>query len=287
MAPLVDAAHPYRHGDGSPRLRKSWVLYLDGLGTKERAKTVTDIDLQKRLAPEGWYHRFLYHGNQATLRRALYFTDNVVVGCPADGKDRDALVALNELTWGACTYVVGMALQAGIAFRGALTFGPAYIDDLVLEDDLASVRAAHGFGLVEAVQLEEEVAIFPRIVVGPTAVAEVQRLTETSEILPGPAPASEDWLSDENGVVFLNHLGSELVFDPNLNLSEAGLSLTQVVDGYETFIHNGLTSKTPGVRRKYEWLAGYYNRVVGATGLGAPIPGFTAALLRGVRPLGV
>ena len=48
---LSPAQHPYKHPDGSPRLRNSWVLYLDVLGTKERARNLTDEMLRDRFLP--------------------------------------------------------------------------------------------------------------------------------------------------------------------------------------------------------------------------------------------
>jgi hypothetical protein len=166
--------HPYQYDDGRPRLRPSWVLYLDALGTKERAQTITEAELSKQLAPEGWYHRFLHHANEAEHQRALYFTDNVVVGVPADDESRNPLVSLNELLLGAATYVVGMAIESGLAFRGAVAFGRAYIDDVVVRDRLAVVQAAHGPALVEAVMLEATARV-PRIVISRSVLEEVDR----------------------------------------------------------------------------------------------------------------
>jgi hypothetical protein len=256
--------HPYQHADGRPRIRNSWVLYLDALGTKDRAATLTDDILRERLRPEAWYHRFLFHGNQAEHRRALYFTDNIVIGVPADDDARHPAVTLTELLTGAASYVVGMAIEAGIAVRGGIAFGPAYIDDVVLHDPLASVQAAHGSALVEAVHLEETKARVPRVIIGSSVIAEVQRLASE----PGAAVIPPTyWLRDDEGLIFLDHLGLELLFEPTM---ATDMPRADLLTRYANFVNAGLTTGGAPVG-KYEWLANYHDAIVQQHGVGVPI----------------
>jgi hypothetical protein len=247
--------HPYQHVDGSPRLRDSWLLYLDALGTKARANSLTDAVLRERFGLEAWKHRFLFHRNQAEHRRALYFTDNVVVGVPADAEARDPIVTLFEMLDGAASYVVGMAIEAGITVRGAVTFRPAYIDDVVVHDPLASVHAAHGRALIEAVQIEEARARVPRVVIASSVIAEVRRCGAQRGLAP---LAARHWLVDDDGVVFLDHLGSELLFEPTM---ASDIPRDELLRRYARFISAGLKAGGPSLS-KYEWLRSYYDWAV-------------------------
>lgn len=256
--------HPYQDDDGRPRLRDSWVLYLDALGTSARAATLNNETLRRHLDPEAWYHRFLYHQNLQRRRRALYFTDNVVVGVPTDEDVGRSLRSLGELLQGAATYIVGMAIEANVAMRGAISFGPAYIDDVVFDDPLAAVRAAHGSALVEAVGLEKDARV-PRVMISPSVIAEVQRLAVNDDLALA-LPPSSDWLTDDEGVTFLDHLGSELVFDPNP--SHPGRpKRAAILSRYAKFISAGI-ERGEATKAKYEWLANYHDFVVQTHGVG-------------------
>jgi hypothetical protein len=237
---------------------------MDALGTSETAKTLTESQLRSRLRQEDWYHRFVYHKNEARYLRALYFTDNVVVAAPADEEaDRASASPLQVLTGmlvGAATYLVGMVVDAGLAYRGALTFGPAYVDTAVSDDSLADVHMAHGWGIVEAATLEHT-ANYPRIAISDAAQQELHRRTAGSVL--GFLAAT--FLRDErDGIVFLDHLSQAFAMEPVLDIRgpghEAGITVAELAATYRAFILNGLEARGR-VRQKYEWLAAYYNYV--------------------------
>jgi hypothetical protein len=269
------SGHPYRDEDNQPILRDSWVLYLDALGTSEAAKSLTNERLRARISPEVWYHRFLHHGNEMSYQRALYFTDNVVVAMPADDQALiNPVQGVGALLQSAATYIVGAAIEDHRACRGAIAFGPAYVDNDVLDDDeLAMVQMAHGPGLIDAVHTEEKLAIFPRLVVTESTLTVLARLADR----PGHLPPMVDLLRGEaDHLVFLDHLGSEMRFGPSLGIRgpghPEGMALADLMAEYRSFIVEGL-ALTESIRTKYEWLSRYYNYTVDQFEVGARLEG--------------
>lgn len=125
---------------------------------------------------------------------------------------------------------------------------------------LAAVQAAHGAALVEAVEFEERFAVFPRVVVAPSAVQKVRDLAAGSDPLLRSEP-ERDWLIDNDGTVFLNHLKDVLAFDPNPDLK---LRREEVMARYREFVTAGLASSDQRIRSKYVWLATYFNHMEGS-----------------------
>lgn len=76
------------------------------------------------------------------------------------------------------------------------------------------------------------------------------------------------WLQDDEGIVFLNHLASELVFDPSLTTR---LPRTELLARYVQFIEAGLGNPDASIAGKYLWLAEYHDHVVRALDFGASV----------------
>lgn len=264
--------HPYRDDEGRPRLRTSWVLYLDSMGTKAAAVSLTDERLRQRIELEEWYHRYLHHKNEGLHQRALYFTDNVVIAAPADEAAPIAPVRMAEsLLLGASTYVVGLAVEAGLAYRGAMSIGPAFVDERAVDHDLADVHMAHGSGLVDAVVLEETVARVPRVVIADRVLAEI-----SSELAGTRLPIFTPTIlrDDSDGTFFLDHLGMQLGLEPNLDVGRpsrsTGMPRVELLERYRQFVLAGLAEPSK-VRAKYLWLAAYYNWTIERFGIGEPV----------------
>lgn len=241
------------------------------MGTRNAAASVTDDYLRERLGLEQWYHRFLHHKNASRHQRALYFTDNVVVAAPADDDtELDPILTLQSMLWGAATYVVGLAIDTGLAYRGAVAFGPAYVDETAIADDLAEVHMAHGSGLIEAVDLEENCANYPRVVLAPGVIREVRQRLKSVQL---PMFGVRLLRDESDDVVFLDHLGSALYSDPNRDVGRdrSGMRLNELLDRYRSFILAGL-AHDGNVHSKYLWLARYFNATLVKYEIGQPIP---------------
>jgi hypothetical protein len=99
------------------------VLYLDALGTKAVAVTITDDDLYNITNAEAWYRRFLHHRNLDDIQQSLYVTDDVVVARPDDCGCGESLQSVFDLLLGVRVYVIGTALEIGRVVRGGFARG--------------------------------------------------------------------------------------------------------------------------------------------------------------------
>ncbi len=267
-------AEPYQDENDWPRLRPSWVLYLDALGTKEEANNITDDSLRDLALAESWYRRFLHHENLEQVQRSLYFTDDIVVARPDDSGDAASLAGFFDLLLGVSVYVVGMAVDLGRAVRGGFSRGPACIDTRPLARDGAALfSVAHGEGLISAVVLEQQRAKVPRIVLGDRARAHIEScLLAEGDPAPLIQPRPRVVRDKKDGEVFVDHLGWVMQdTEPNLNLRDGNgepMQRAEIMGRYRQFVMSGLDH--PAAADKYRWLAGYHDYIVGLAELGVP-----------------
>lgn len=134
------------------------IAYIDLLGTRERLMKEPSSEFFKEI-----YYQFLIADRIIPdLERFLQFdirikifSDNILVAIPVENpsNNNEVLSAYRCL----CDYIrlpLCSFVKKGILFRGAITIDKLYINDLM----------AWGNGLVCVVDLEEKVAIYPRIV---------------------------------------------------------------------------------------------------------------------------
>mgnify|MGYP001252823322 CR=1 FL=1 len=265
---MTTPSGPYQDAQGRPRLRHSWVYYVDALGTREAARDLTEKTLRARLAPEGWYHRFVHHGNLTARQAALYFTDNIVVAAPADDEIDYPSNTLGDMLNGLASYIVGMAIESNIAYRGGVSIGPAFVADrLIMGDDLAMVGAAHGQAIIDTVLLEEHRAQVPRVVIDDAVIERIRWLIAPDPLGIFSAPIARD---TADGTVFLGHLRAVLGFDP-VQLTDPRLdpiSRAALLTRYRGFIIAGM--EKPYVYGKYLWLARYFNATLADQTLNLP-----------------
>lgn len=224
---------------GQPVLRESIVLYVDELGTAASLAKMTDADLSSVLQDHSDVGWFLHSTDMDEFQRSAPFSDNTVVGAPlTDADDGGAFPQV----FSAATYQLNLAVR-GRFLRGALATGPLYIADGFVT----------GQGLVDAVKLEENEAVFPRVI--------IQRklwygfIRESLPYAdPYTSPENRYVLLDADGELFVNYLGA-LSEDDYEGAVENGLQLHRDVvaaklDEYRT---------NERVRRKYAWVALYHN----------------------------
>jgi len=144
----------YSDDASEPTLLPSFVVYLDELGTSARLGGMTNDDLRADLRAYDDLRWFLDDDSTdwaADIQRVLYFSDNLVVAAPVDVATDNCDFGLFYHIWAAGAYQLNMALR-GRVLRGGITVGDAYADDTFVT----------GPALLEAVRLEEEVAVNPR-----------------------------------------------------------------------------------------------------------------------------
>lgn len=252
---LAEARRLYTGSGGQQVLRRSFAVYLDGLGTKAAIATLDDKMLNYQITLLDRF-RWLLHdeGWQEGYQRFLSFTDNVVVGVPVE-EDTSGAEELSNLLDSVERYQVSLAGR-GQFMRGGVAVGNLYIDD----------RLATGPALVDAAILEEEIAIYPRVVLSDACVELI--VEDLATCVKQQMPSWDDLLLvDADGVVFLNYLTSisqdDLFFyeedeeEDSMDELEAGLMAHRyaVEEKLRKF------AAPSRIREKYRWVADYHDYV--------------------------
>lgn len=246
-------ADAYTDVDGGPILAQSFALFIDALGTKATAASLTTQKLGDLLERRSKYLFMLDDNHIANVQRTAMFTDNIVVG-HADASDLGFL----RTCFHAAAYQLGATL-VGEFQRGGMAFGPMYVGDGIV----------HGQALMDAYELETSVAEYPRIVLSPG----LRRRLVNVASQPLAADVNADvvkrmFVLDEDGDVFLDYLRVMSDFEagvPSFGFDELG----EALDVHKQHVEAQLEkAHSASVRAKYVWLADYHNWAVSDLGVG-------------------
>ena len=226
---------------GEPRLAMCAVLFIDLLGVREMnaSPDVDDHLVRLERAVTGMYRNFLRADSPWP---AAFFSDTLVLASPVDDEDAEES-AIGGLVIQAAWLQLNLIAQ-GFFARGALSLGAFHIREGLL----------FGPALVEAYELESQVAVHPRVVLGQTAVAS-QREALHFYASAAESPQNALLLRDRDDQVFINYLG--LLFDEPEDPRPA-LAL------HRDAIRAALAQHRGDKRRweKYRWVGEYHNHVV-------------------------
>lgn len=256
MSHLVNTAsikNPYIGSKGRPLLKNSVVVYIDILGYGETIREVhkagkdkkflalfrqTLNDLQEillcdQVEKETGMHRF----------EIRTFTDNVVIGIPVTNSVSQHL---HECFWKVAHIQLELVLS-GFFVRGAIAVGPVFIDNDIV----------FGKGLLEAYQVERNLARDPRIVL--TAVARDRVLANARQEFrkyghPRMSTLSQFLLRDADGQVYLNYLKT---LNSDVHEDRDFKEMFQHRDMVESRLKESIGK--PSIWSKYAWVANYHN----------------------------
>lgn len=156
----------YLDEQGSPRIRRSVVAFIDMLGFSNMSIASHDADasqhlLEKIAAAVEDSRRYVRETMAEETARSTartwslkYFSDNLVLGVPSDDDEAHASQTIAFVLRCAQRYQLRMSFN-GFFIRGAITDGL-----LCLSDDII-----FGPTLVESYQLESKTAVVPRILI--------------------------------------------------------------------------------------------------------------------------
>jgi hypothetical protein len=219
---------PYR-SDRDAALLPSLVAYVDTLGSRNAMAVLTNAGLHEQLA--------LFDETKRMLRAAdvpkivVSFSDNLAIASPLG--DMKTVGQLGILINAVARYQCQMLRQSKFT-RGGLAAGPLHArDDVII-----------GPALVSAVDLEEELAIFPRVIVDETTLELVQGIWRDSSF--------SSLAVDGDGRVFIDYLRGELSY------ADAIPDIRNVI----TSALNSEVARSGRIREKYVWLAQYFNWAV-------------------------
>lgn len=231
-----------------------FIAYVDILGFKEIVKKAKGNDeYQKSISKVLNYIANIrtdnYHGEWAKYgitNDVAVFSDSIIVSYPCDRSSHgDGLYNLLMDLVHLCIVLI----RNGIFVRGGITVG-----DVIHDQNIC-----WGPALIDAYELEEENAVFPRIIIDKKAIARGKELY--AKYNPSPYEKDGDDLNqlillDEDGAYYLDYLSQWDEFD--------------YVDDYNNWLdhirvdveENWKNAVCPRIKMKYVWYAHYYNNTV-------------------------
>lgn len=246
----------YSDSEGHPILRESFASYIDELGTKEAVLSMTDEDLRRNIADQDQLRSFL-DPSESRLdpdhefdEKVLTFSDNIVIGAPV--MDLPEIWGDRGLFWQVSSlsmYLLNQALRKRF-FRGGVALGQLYMDHSYVA----------GPALIQAVLLEEKVAIFPRVVLSEdcSALAREHLLHHSGGDSFG-SPYNSCLLQDQDGLLFVNYLGALLEEEA---YEDDGSIETGLADHRDAVLARAAAAgDDPRITAKYRWLVDYHNWV--------------------------
>ncbi len=191
--------NPYFDANGSPRLIKSIVAFIDIIGFKNlieeanRNGTLANEMMRLRQAFDYSFGHMqdipsprpsvVEHDKRAWEVKA--FTDNIAIGFPLVRYD-DAEAEFCEIMTRLSFFQFDM-LRKGYAIRGAISVGETYVDNELF----------FGHALIEAYNAESTEACYPRITLAKSAMDHLRQYrSDYSDIL----------AEDSDGYIFINYL---------------------------------------------------------------------------------
>jgi len=230
-------------------LRRSFVIYIDELGTRSAAESMTDEDLRRNIADHDRLRGMLSDrdGIFDDAERMLTFSDNIVIGSPTLADPE--LYGDEGQFFGIVSVAVYLLNQAvlGRFYRGGIAVGDLYIDDSYVA----------GPALIEAVDLEEKVANSPRVLLSETSASlALAHLRHHSGGDPWADPYNRYLLRDADGRLFVNYLGAAAEDEPYI---EGAVEDALARHRDAVLVRAASAPPDPKVTAKYEWLVGYHN----------------------------
>ena len=243
----------YTSSEGKKLYRKSFCAYFDILGFSnkiqnedleffEKYLTVLDTEIKYLDKTHDFYDRDGYKTFELKI-----FTDNFVLGYPwQDQFGESELGYLYEVL----SHIQFNFIKNGIFIKGAISLSKLFMDENIVL----------GNALIEAYQLEDKKAIYPRIILSDDAQKVVKEHIGYYGN-PKDSPQSNQYLKDKDGYYFVNYLYG--LIDDSLDYrgyeDYAHIS-TELIE-HKKAVEFGLTenSKNYRVFEKYVWTANYHN----------------------------
>jgi hypothetical protein len=238
----------YKNEKGEKLYRKSFCVYFDILGFSEKIKNddqdffetyLTTLDNEVKYLNE----QHDLDGSQGFKSFELkIFTDNFVIGYPwydefGESELGDIFDAISHLQ-------VSFALS-NIFIRGAIALSDLYMDENIVL----------GQALLEAYNLENKLATFPRIIIS-EQVFDVVKKHIGFYADKKTSPQNSEYLIDIDGQVFINYLTS--IVD---NYHTAPDKVGELLLKHKTIIIENLNKNKENYKllEKYQWIADYHN----------------------------
>jgi len=246
---------PYFDEDGQPILRDSFFAFTDILGFREAMKAAHQDNREDELLGKltgalnevrevvDWRATSNAFKGEVIYWQHKFFTDNLVIGYPIfdDTGESEFGHIISMLQW---TQL--LMAQKGLFLRGGLGYGRVHVGpDIVV-----------GMPLLNAYEVEQNVARWPRIVL---CEAAMQKVTEHLGYYVNSswAPQNRELLVDSDGEVFVNYIEAAWV-DWDVVIWDA---IARHRDAVERCLDH--CEDQEDIRKKYTSVAQYHNYFCG------------------------
>jgi len=237
----------YYDENGSPRLVRSYCVFVDFLGFRHEIKTAVQSGKEEEI-----FHRFMRTVEPEIQRIIVPSDDDTLEGWPRmwDAKVFTDNVVLGYALWsGHGENEFGHALfqllefQLSVALQGHFVRGGWAVGKLFMNQN-----TVYGTALIDAYDLESKEADVPRILLS----AEMKDFVFRHMAFHSEPPQCEHLMIDGKGAVMTNYL-SETVVDGGVEWA--------MLEQHAKVITERLTEHAGSerVRSKYLWLASYHN----------------------------
>jgi hypothetical protein len=230
----------YQFKKGKKRQRKSFCAYLDVLGFRQKIKDNDFIFLKNYLSTLDSELQDIDKNPRMNEFELKIFTDNLVFGYPwNDVYGEGELGTIFDIL---AHIQVSFALS-DVFFRGAIALSNLYMDENVV----------FGPSLVEAYNLETEMAIYPRIILSKNVITVIKKHTNYYAD-PKKSPQYTEYLKDIDGLYFVNYL--QIIID-----RYDCVEVLKILTKHKDVIVKNLTQHTHNYKlwNKYAWSANYHN----------------------------
>ena len=188
------------------RAEDAVVAFIDILGSSEEMKrdpqnALNTVHNAYNDALEIYNTIFNVHRDKVQIR---IFSDNIVLSCPSESIGIEAalhlIVVLSAL-------IQEKLLHYSVLSRGGIARGDFFRDETMI----------WGNALVQAYNLECAIAIYPRIVIHPSLIADVGYFKKKSN---GDGNDLINWITqDQDGLCYVDYFNTKLIKDPLLMLT--------------------------------------------------------------------
>ena len=169
-------------------LKKHVITYIDLLGTKEKIKNDTDGQVLKIL--NDLYCQAIKAFTQDIKEhiKMKIFSDNIIIARELPSNEENVPFLINQMIGVAACFQF-LLLGGRWPSRGGLTIGDLYMDNTFV----------WGSGLVRAYELEDKIAIFPRIVIDTSMAEQVKKPSVHAWKMDGGLPIVDVFSLIQNG----------------------------------------------------------------------------------------
>lgn len=228
-----------------------FIAFVDILGFKEIVKKASnDVEYQEKVSKvlnyiakirnDNYYSDWARHG---VFNDVSVFSDSIVISYPCDRSDGDGLFYLLMDLIHLCFILI----RNDIYVRGGITVGKV----------IHNQNISWGSAFVQAYELENQNAIYPRIIIDKKAIERGKELYYQKFPLDENGDDLGKLISrDADGAYFLDYLSQWGEFDYPEDYFEW-------LEHIRVSVENNLKNESePRIKMKYVWFARYYNDTV-------------------------